>query len=161
MRLLNILSDQIRDYFVPHCPHKILTTSKPSCPKPPLQPRKLLKYYLYSSILLLSLPGNAWMGAKEIYEHDQLLPYCVNLKIILTGYLSKQLFYPLLQLFRENGFRIFWNPYKMIFDVIDCMLYPFNFYAAAISYFLYLRNKGFHPHPYRGDSALFVVKKVV
>jgi len=152
MLILNILPDQLRGYLVSLCPHKISITPKLPSPKLPLQPRKLLKYLLRTNTLqhLYNLCRRILgRGRKKYVNMINLNPHHINLKIILLRYLSKQLLYPLPQLFRQNVFPIFWNPNKMIFDVIDRMLRSFDYHAATISYFPCLRHEGFHPHPYR------------
>jgi len=152
MLILNIFADQIRGHFVPHRPHKIPIAPKLPRPKLLLQPRKLLKHYLraYTLQYLYNLCRRIFGWCRKKYVNMiNLDPHCVNLKIILPRYLSKQLLYPLLQLFRQNMFPVLWNPHEMIFDVIDCMSSPFDRHAATISHFSCLRHEGFDPRPYR------------
>lgn len=152
MLILNILPDQIRGYIISHCPPKIPITPKLPCPKPFLQFRKLLKHYLrtYALQCLYNLYRRILGRFQKKYMYMiNFDPHCVNLKIILPRYLSKQLFYPLLHHPRQNGVPIFWNPYKIIFDVLDCMFSPFNRHTTTISYFSCLRHESFHSHPYR------------
>jgi len=160
MLILNILPNQIRIHFVPHCPHKIPITPKLPRPKLLLQPKKLLKHYprTYTLQHLYNLCRRIFGWRRKKYVNMiNFDPHCLNLKIILPRYLPKQLLYPLLQLFRQDVFPIFRNPYKMIFDVIDCMLSPFNPHAATISHFSCLRHKGFHSRLYgRGITPHFL-----
>jgi len=152
MLILNIFPDQFRSYLVSHCPYKIPITPKLSCPKLFLQPWELLKYLFRTDTLqnLYNFSGRIlrWSRKKNM-NMINFNPHNVNLKIILLRDHSKQLLYPLFQPFCQNVLPIFWNPYKMIFDVINCMFSSFDRHAATISYFPCLRHEGFDPRPDR------------
>src|SRR3972149_479803 len=136
MLIVYISSYYICGYFVSNRSNEVTIVPKLSAPKILLQPRIFLKnlagaypfqyiHHLCWGILRRSSQKHmnmVWHNFHRIY-----------FKFVLLSYFFKKFFNSFSHLLLQNTLAILWNPDKVIFDVIHCMLRSFNSHAVYLN----------------------------
>ena len=123
MLILNIFTNQIRRYFVPHTPCKKSIIPKLPSPQLLLHLWKLLKYHprRYTLQYLNNLRGRIPRWDRQKYMHMIFHHFLlINLKFIPLRYPLKYLLQPLCQLLIQYHFSILWHPNQMVLQIVNC-----------------------------------------
>jgi hypothetical protein len=153
--VFNIFPDDIGYNSISNTPDEIAIIPQFSCPQ--LLPKfgKLLEYlsgrYTFHYLYHFGWRISRWCSHEDMHMvfHD---PYRIYFKFIFLGYLFKHFFEVFFDFSIQYIFPIFWYPYQVIFQFVDCMFCPFYSHAVFIPViklfgkpFLRLTANHFHP----------------
>ncbi len=160
----DISLDQIRRYFVSHCPGKIPILPKFSSPQFLPHLGKFLKYLAGRYALQHTYYLRNRISWRKTHEYVNMVrcdSHLLNLKTIILRYFRENLSCFISYILSFNPFPIFWGPDQMIFCVVNSVSSSFDSHGISyITFHLFATDAPFIPVHRTGFSGAILINGV-